>query len=87
MELQLSLTHQLLPQEEWTKKSDVRCTRTEWPHALLTASMSDGAAADIPSQDQEYLSPIIKAIEQEIAERTDLDSMIISKPKTKAESH
>nr|POE52064.1 cytochrome b-c1 complex subunit 7 [Quercus suber] len=56
---QLSLSHQLLPQEEWTKSSD----------------------------DHQYLSPIIKAIEQEIAERTDLDSMVISKPKTNGSKH
>ncbi|KAH9876088.1 hypothetical protein J1614_003967 [Plenodomus biglobosus] len=49
--IQLSMSHQLLPKEEWTK----------------------------PDEDRPYLSTIMKDIEAEMAEREDLESMIVSK--------
>ncbi|CBX92217.1 hypothetical protein IAQ61_000395 [Plenodomus lingam] len=49
--IQLSMSHQLLPKEEWTK----------------------------PDEDSPYLSSHIKVIEAEMAEREDLESMIVSK--------
>ncbi|KAF2833624.1 hypothetical protein CC86DRAFT_365467 [Ophiobolus disseminans] len=49
--MQLSMTHQLLPKEEWTK----------------------------PEEDTPYLSELITDIETEMAEREDLEAMVISK--------
>jgi len=48
---QLSMSHQLLPKEEWTK----------------------------PEEDVPYLSGIITDIEAEMAEREDLETMIVQK--------
>ena len=48
---QLSMSHQLLPKEEWTK----------------------------PDQDVPYLTGLIEEIETEMAEREDLESMVITK--------
>ncbi|KAK8202669.1 cytochrome b-c1 complex subunit 7 [Phyllosticta capitalensis] len=53
---QCSLSHQLLPKEQWTK----------------------------PEEDTPYLSPIIREIEAEKAEREDLENLTIKKPATKA---
>ncbi|KIW05159.1 uncharacterized protein PV09_03710 [Verruconis gallopava] len=50
---QCSVSHQLLPKEEWTK----------------------------PDEDTPYLTPLIEEIEAELAERADLDAMIVSKGK------
>ena len=55
---QLSMSHSLLPKEEWTK-----------------------AEEDVP-----YLSPIIKDIEAEMAEREDFESMIVQKRQRNAAS-
>ncbi|KAF1921944.1 ubiquinol-cytochrome C reductase complex 14kD subunit-domain-containing protein [Ampelomyces quisqualis] len=49
--MQLSMAHQLLPKEEWTK----------------------------PEEDIPYLTNIIKDIEAEMAEREDLEAMVITK--------
>ncbi|KAF2848903.1 ubiquinol-cytochrome c reductase complex 14 kDa protein-like protein [Plenodomus tracheiphilus IPT5] len=49
--MQLSMSHQLLPKEEWTK----------------------------PAEDTPYLTVLIKDISAELAEREDLESMIVSK--------
>ncbi|KAH7084935.1 ubiquinol-cytochrome C reductase complex 14kD subunit-domain-containing protein [Paraphoma chrysanthemicola] len=49
--IQLSMTHQLLPKEEWTK----------------------------PDEDTPYLSDIITDVESEMAEREDLEAMVINK--------
>ncbi|KAI8934431.1 hypothetical protein NX059_009163 [Plenodomus lindquistii] len=56
--IQLSMSHQLLPKEEWTK----------------------------PAEDTPYLSSHITNIEAEMAEREDLESMIVSK-RAKAAGH
>ncbi|KAK7532412.1 cytochrome b-c1 complex subunit 7 [Phyllosticta citribraziliensis] len=53
---QCSLSHQLLPKDQWTK----------------------------PDEDTPYLSPIIREIEAEKAEREDLENLTIKKPATKA---
>ncbi|KAK8158650.1 cytochrome b-c1 complex subunit 7 [Phyllosticta citrichinensis] len=53
---QCSLSHQLLPKDQWTK----------------------------PEEDTPYLSPIIREIEAEKAEREDLENLTIKKPATKA---
>ncbi|USP76573.1 Cytochrome b-c1 complex subunit 7 [Curvularia clavata] len=55
---QLSMSHSLLPKEEWTKAED-----------------------DVP-----YLSPIIKDIEAEMAEREDFETMIVQKRQRNAAS-
>ncbi|KAF2035568.1 hypothetical protein EK21DRAFT_54465 [Setomelanomma holmii] len=49
--IQLSMTHQLLPKEEWTKQEE----------------------------DTPYLTTIITDIESEMAEREDLEAMVITK--------
>ncbi|KAJ4365193.1 Cytochrome b-c1 complex subunit 7 [Neocucurbitaria cava] len=56
--LQLSMSHQLLPKEEWTK----------------------------PDEDVPYLQTLIEEIETEMAEREDLESLVVSKRKRNAES-
>ncbi|EAT87714.1 cytochrome b-c1 complex subunit 7 [Parastagonospora nodorum] len=56
--MQLSMTHQLLPKEEWTK-----------------------AEEDVP-----YLTDVIKDIESEMAEREDLEAMVMTKRKANASS-
>ncbi|KAH8730230.1 ubiquinol-cytochrome C reductase complex 14kD subunit-domain-containing protein [Phaeosphaeriaceae sp. PMI808] len=56
--MQLSMTHQLLPKEEWTKPED-----------------------DLP-----YLTTIVMNVEAEIAEREDLEAMVLKKRKTAAAS-
>ncbi|KAJ8111029.1 hypothetical protein OPT61_g6272 [Boeremia exigua] len=55
---QLSMSHQLLPKEEWTKAED-----------------------DFP-----YLTKYIEEIETEMAEREDLESMVISKRQSNAKA-
>ncbi|KAL5120529.1 Cytochrome b-c1 complex subunit 7 [Pleosporales sp. CAS-2024a] len=54
--MQLSMSHQLLPKEEWTKEED----------------------------DTAYLTSKIKEIEAEMAEREDLEAMVITKRPAKA---
>ncbi|KAF3007794.1 Cytochrome b-c1 complex subunit 7 [Curvularia kusanoi] len=53
---QLSMSHQLLPKEEWTK----------------------------PEDDRPYLTEYIKEIETELAEREDLEAMVITKRQSNA---
>ena len=61
------MTHQLLPKDEWTKPEEVR-THQEQTVQLLTCR-----------QDKPYLSGLITEIESEMAEREDLEAMVISK--------
>jgi ubiquinol-cytochrome c reductase subunit 7 len=61
------MAHQLLPKEEWTKPDEVR---TPWGAASLDANML---------QDVPYLSDLITDIETEMAEREDLEAMVITK--------
>jgi ubiquinol-cytochrome c reductase subunit 7 len=64
---QLSMTHQLLPKEEWTKPDEVRTTIEEMARWLMTL------------QDVPYLTHLIQDIESEMAEREDLEAMVITK--------
>lgn len=66
------MSHQLLPKEEWTKPDEVR-TSSEGTGCWLTSL-----------QDVPYLSHIIKDIEAEMAEREDLEAMVITKRQKKA---
>ena len=65
--MQASLAHQLLPKEQHTKPEEVR----------IGLNLYDGAMADICIQDYPYLSPIIKEIEAEAKERSDLESLSV----------
>jgi ubiquinol-cytochrome c reductase subunit 7 len=62
------MTHQLLPKEEWTKPEDVRIPFGNGKTILLTSI-----------QDKPYLSELITDIESEMAEREDLEALIITK--------
>jgi ubiquinol-cytochrome c reductase subunit 7 len=62
------MTHQLLPKEEWTKPDEVS----------TTMSVEGGHAANV-TQDVPYLSNIVTELEAEMAEREDLEAMIITK--------
>ena len=65
--LQLSMTHQLLPKEQWIKPEEVSMPLPveAWPL--------------ICPQDVPYLSSIVQDIEAEMAEREDLEAMVITK--------
>lgn len=62
------MTHQLLPKEEWTKPDEVRTISNGKRGPLLTCS-----------QDVPYLADLITDIESEMAEREDLEAMVITK--------
>lgn len=49
-------------------------------YALL-AGLGDGPFANRVGQDTAYLSPIVDEIEAEMAEREDLESMVVRKTK------
>jgi ubiquinol-cytochrome c reductase subunit 7 len=63
------MTHQLLPKEEWTKPDEVS----------TTMSVEGGGHAANVTQDVPYLSNIVTELEAEMAEREDLEAMIITK--------
>lgn len=65
---QCSVSHQLLPREQWTKAEEVGYTATR-QLVFLTNN----------TQDDQYLSPIIREIESEMKEREDLEAMVLSK--------
>lgn len=71
---QLSMSHQLLPKEEWTKPEEVQL--------LLRMDLSDANRR----QDVPYLSPLITDIEAEMAEREDFETMIVQKRQKNAAS-
>lgn len=75
--VQCSIAHQLLPKHEWTKPADVCQNKQHLPSPNHPHTNSHS------SQDYPYLSPIIRAIETEQTERADLESMQITKPKSK----
>ncbi len=70
------MSHQLLPKEEWTKTEDVR-SRSQSQCRALEANIM---------QDFPYLTKYIEEIETEMAEREDLESMVISKRQSNAKA-
>jgi ubiquinol-cytochrome c reductase subunit 7 len=62
------MSHQLLPKEEWTKPDEVWRPSQARNNGRLTAP-----------QDTPYLQTMISEIESEMAEREDLESMIVQK--------
>lgn len=69
------MSHQLLPKEEWTKPEEV-IENALYPQSTKLTYL----------QDQPYLTHIIEEIETEMAEREDLESMIVSKRQRNASS-
>ena len=69
---QLSMSHTLLPKEEWTKAEEVG-----------THDPSRRCRALTKGQDTPYLSNLITDIEAEMHEREDLESMIVQKRQKK----
>lgn len=61
----------MLPKNEWTKPEEV----SSLPARIALPDPELMSCQDVP-----YLGPIIEAIEAEIKEREDLDSMQIKKP-------
>lgn len=70
--MQLSLTHQILPESEWTKFEEV-CNSELYPS---TRRVSLTVLQDTP-----YLSPLVDEIEAELKEREDLESMVVQRKK------
>jgi ubiquinol-cytochrome c reductase subunit 7 len=62
------MSHQLLPKDEWTKSEEV------W-----TRSQARNNGRLTRPQDTPYLQTMINEIESEMAEREDLESMIVQK--------
>lgn len=83
--VQCSLAHQLLPPHEWTKPEEVRYAGNHRESAFNVARplrlKSQWLIGNL--QDTAYLKPLIDAIEAEKKERNDLETMQITKPKSK----
>ena len=61
---QLSLTHQILPKEEWTTFEEVYAAKMFWESIISSNQRLTRKYQDVP-----YLSPLIEQIEIEMKER------------------